>query len=59
MNIYFCKRGEEHWEGGLIINAESKESAKRIFIREEENEPTGIIDITPQGEGVIYNDELR
>lgn len=45
--------------GGLIISAESEESAKRIFIQKEESESTDIIDITPQGEGVIYNDDLR
>ena len=55
MNIYFCKREEDYYKGGLVIQAESKEKAEEIFKDREDCDPFSTTLISLNGKGVLYN----
>lgn len=58
-NIYFCKRHEESWSGGLIILAENKAKAKRLFTQKEGHPPISVKKLDATKSGVIYDDSER
>ena len=68
LKLFVCERGEQGWEGALLIFAESKEEATKIF-KEYENipkecwedkeyQPFKVSELEVK-KGVIYDDYKR
>jgi len=58
LKLYFCKRGENDWEGGLLICAHNWHAAKAIYTAHEDDPPVNIREIKLR-QGVIYDDDAR
>ena len=63
LNVYFCRGGEQDWEGGVLVSAKNKEQAKSKCIAKLEDRsivkkypPRKLNITTPR---VIYVDETR
>jgi len=59
MKVWFCKRGEEAWTGGLIIAAPTKEKAVEIFEDYEHDQVHEVIELDLSKEGVLHDDWER
>ena len=58
MKLYICYRGEELWQGALIICAITGGKAIDIYKEEERDFPYAMEEMEVR-EGIIYDDETR
>jgi len=59
LNIYFCKRYEEEWSGGLVIIALNETEARQIFFEEEGHYPISLKKLDTIESGILHNDYER
>lgn len=59
LKLFVCMRGDSKWEGALLILAESKEEAERIFFEREECAVFRTCEVNLEKKGIFYDDYER